>query len=161
MQISMPRLATNWIMACVRSTTYSIPVNGNPTPFFKSFRGIRQGCPLSPLLFLLVIEGFSLLMGDARDIMVIKGVKISKGISISHLLFVDDVIFFGAASVDEWKCISDILSLFCSASRMQVSHNKSVFFCTLSSRPVLDKITIFLPYKIDELKDDIMYLAFL
>jgi hypothetical protein len=44
----------NWIMACLNSVSFSILLNGSTTTFFQAERGIRQGCPLSPLLFLLV-----------------------------------------------------------------------------------------------------------
>jgi hypothetical protein len=51
---------TKWIMGCISSATYVVLVNGEPTDFFNGGRGLRQGCPLSPLLFLLVMEGLSL-----------------------------------------------------------------------------------------------------
>lgn len=48
-----------WIMGCITDVSYAILINGAATPFFKGQRGLRQGCPLSPLLFLLVAEGLS------------------------------------------------------------------------------------------------------
>jgi hypothetical protein len=48
---------TDWIMGCVTSTNFVVLINGKPSCFFKSSRGLGQGFPLSPLLFLLVIEG--------------------------------------------------------------------------------------------------------
>lgn len=46
-----------WIMGCVSSATFVVLINGAASPFFKVERGLCQGCPLSPLLFLLVAEG--------------------------------------------------------------------------------------------------------
>ena len=66
-------------------------VNGTPTNYFKGFRGLRHGCPLSPLLFLLVIEGLSKLIDDARKGNKIKSIKISHHLCITHLLSIDDV----------------------------------------------------------------------
>jgi hypothetical protein len=52
-------MTTNWIMSCVRTTSFVVLINGGAMPFFQSGRGLRQGCPLSPLLFVLVMEGLS------------------------------------------------------------------------------------------------------
>ena len=64
-QIRAPLQLVNWIMGCVSSATFAVLINGTPSNFFPASRGIRQGCPLSPLLFILVIEGLSLLIFDA------------------------------------------------------------------------------------------------
>jgi len=58
-QIGLKWEVAQWIMGCVTSSNYAVLVNGVPICFFKGKRGLRQGCPLSPLLFLLVVEAFS------------------------------------------------------------------------------------------------------
>eukprot|EP00253_Pinus_taeda_P031803 PITA_31803 len=57
--LGFPHAYISWIMACITSPSLSILINGSTSPFFHSERGLRQGCPLSPLLFLLVMEGLS------------------------------------------------------------------------------------------------------
>jgi hypothetical protein len=52
---------TNWVMSCVTSSSFEILLNNEAIDFFISGRGLRQGCPLSPLLFIMVMEGLSLL----------------------------------------------------------------------------------------------------
>ena len=74
--------------------------------------GIIQGCPLSPLLFLLIIEGLNLLIKDAHRNGLIKGINISSSLSLTHLLFIDDVVLFGVGTVEEWKAFDEILAVF-------------------------------------------------
>jgi hypothetical protein len=78
----------NWIMACLNSVSFSILLNGSATYFFQAERGIRQGCPLSPLLFLLVAESISHFLTEAKVGGRFSGIKISNGLAITHLLFV-------------------------------------------------------------------------
>ena len=98
-QIGVPLLTVNWIMGCLSSANFALLVNGTPSIFFSASRGIRQGCPLSPLLFILVIEGLSLLIKDARSNGLIRGIRISPSLALTHLLFVDDVILMGLGTL--------------------------------------------------------------
>ena len=66
LQIGVPLGGDNWIMGCVSMVNIVIMVNGTRSIFFTATRGIRKGFPLSPLLFILVIEGLSLLIKDAN-----------------------------------------------------------------------------------------------
>jgi hypothetical protein len=90
-QIGFTWEITQWIMACVTTVNTTVLINGSPTDFFKIYRGLRQGCPLSPLLFLLVVECLSRLMKNVVDEGTFHGLKVTISIYISHLLFVDDV----------------------------------------------------------------------
>eukprot|EP00253_Pinus_taeda_P024520 PITA_24520 len=56
----------NWVMGCITSVSFAVLINGAASPFFKGQRGLREGCPLSPLLFLLVAEGLSQLLLKAK-----------------------------------------------------------------------------------------------
>ena len=80
LQIGLSLSATNWIMACVSSVIFVVLVNGSPTYFYKAFRGLRKGCPLSPYLFLLGIEGVGSLMSRYKNIGLSQGVKVTKKI---------------------------------------------------------------------------------
>eukprot|EP00253_Pinus_taeda_P002680 PITA_02680 len=71
----------SWIMGCISNVSFVVLINGAASPFFKSQRGLRQGCPLSPFLFLLVAEGLSRLIHKARRAEKIKALSwIPKGI---------------------------------------------------------------------------------
>ena len=82
------------IMECVSSATYSVLVNGEPTGYIKPSRGLRQGDPLSPYLFLICAEGLSALIRKAKHDRLIHGVAISRGgPRISHFLLLMIALF--------------------------------------------------------------------
>lgn len=92
----------NWIMGCLDHPHFSVMINGSSKGFFPSSRGLRQGDPLSPLLFTLVADGFSALISMAIEKRIIKGFdSSSSGLSVSHLQFVDDTICFVEVSLDQ------------------------------------------------------------
>jgi hypothetical protein len=124
-QIGLGVDMTNWIMSCVVSSSFVVLLNGEATDFFKSGRGLRQGCPLSPLLFILVMEGLSLLLKESQSDGLLTGIKVSRTIKILHIMFVDDVIIMSNASLSEWWEIDKIIKLFCLASGLKVNVQKS------------------------------------
>ena len=74
------------IMRCVSTVTYSIKINGTPRGHITPSRGIRQGDPLSPYLFLLCAEGLSALIQSSVNRGQMEGFKISRsGPRLSHL----------------------------------------------------------------------------
>ena len=83
------------IMLCISSVSYSIIINGEACGNVIPSRGIRQGDPLSPYLFLLCAEGFSTLTHKAARDNQIRGMSIGRGCpKITHLFFADDSLFF-------------------------------------------------------------------
>ena len=79
------------IMGCVKTVTYSILVNGEPQRMIQPTRGIRQGDPLSPFLFLLCIEGLHGIINKAASMREITVFSLCKrGPKLTHLLFAND-----------------------------------------------------------------------
>lgn len=82
-------------MACVSSVKYSVKFHGKLLEAFTPSRGLRQGDPLSPFLFLFVADALSALINKATREDDLQGVKISRSApEISHLLFADDSLLF-------------------------------------------------------------------
>lgn len=127
--IGFPQQFINWIVCCFTSVSFSVLINGADSTFFHAERGLRQGCPLSPLLFLLIMEGFSRLLKKERSNGTRGQVEITDMIVISHLLFVDDVLIFLNGSYRDTSCLKSILSLFCKATSMEPNHEKSTIIC--------------------------------
>ncbi|XP_050145591.1 uncharacterized protein LOC126621231 [Malus sylvestris] len=93
----------NLILRCISTVSFAILLNGQPGPRFAPSRGLRQGDPLSPYLFLLVSEVLSLLIKQAGERKQIEGVKMGlAGPMISHIFFADDTLIFMKA--DERNC---------------------------------------------------------
>lgn len=82
-------------METVRTSTYSILINGEPKGFVQPSRGIKKGDPLSPYLFLLCAEGLSGMMKKALETKQLHGVlSCTGGVCVSHLLFANDCLLF-------------------------------------------------------------------
>ena len=92
------------IYGCISSVSYSILVNGEPHGDIKPTRGLRQGNPLSPYLFLLVSEGLNGLIQQAVGVGDIKGFSLCRnGPRISHLFFADDTLLFVEQSLGRFR----------------------------------------------------------
>lgn len=100
-----------WVMSCISSVSFALLINGASSPFFHSERGLRKRCPLSLLLFLLVVEGLSCFLGDVKRTTDFKGIPISKILFISNL-FVDDILIFCDGSRRDVEKLSQDLTLF-------------------------------------------------
>lgn len=89
-------------MLCVTTVTYNVCFNGYSVGPISPQRGLRQGDPLSPYLFLLCVEGLSSSLRQAAENGRINGCRISSGApSVTHLLFADDSFLFFRAEKEE------------------------------------------------------------
>ena len=116
----------NWILKCVSSVTYSFNISGEKRGFVRPSRGIRQGDPLSPYLFLLVSEGLSRLLNTAMGEHRISGLKIAVASpALSHLLFADDTLIFYRATQEEAGRVRQLVEMYGKASGQCINMEKS------------------------------------
>ncbi|KAL4370540.1 hypothetical protein AHAS_Ahas06G0076000 [Arachis hypogaea] len=100
----------NLIQRCVSTVTFSILVNGIPSKPFLLTRGLRQGDPLSPYLFILCAEVLSRLLIKAQNSEIIRGIRVARQApQINHLFFADDSILFSRASDQDIQGIKEVL----------------------------------------------------
>jgi hypothetical protein len=118
-----------WISFCISSVRFSILVNGSPCGFFQSSWGIRQGDPLSPLLFVIVMEALSRLIDKASGVGLLSGFPVGREafdpLKISHLLFADDTLIFYEANPDSLTYLRVMLTCFEATSGLRVNLGKS------------------------------------
>jgi hypothetical protein len=105
-----------WIRAYVFQSSMSVLVNGSPTKAFSVGKGLRQGDPLSPFLFLIVAEGLTGLMRKAVDSSLFHGYKVSDNIMCHTLQFADDTILVGEGSWDNLWTINLEDRFLCASS---------------------------------------------
>jgi hypothetical protein len=124
--------AEGWIslmMACVRSARYQVRFNSEETEVFNPSRGLRQGDPLSPYLFLLCAEGLSSLLLYEEEVGGIDGVRVCRNApSVSHLLFADDSLILMKADTTNATSLQQVLDTYCANSGQLVSLAKSSIF---------------------------------
>ena len=106
----------HWISFCLSTIRFSILINGTPHGFFRSSRGLWQGDPLSPLLFVLVMEAVSRMLDKAilegRLSGFNAGASASRSLMVSHLLFADDTLIFCDANIDQMLILRMVLIWF-------------------------------------------------
>ncbi|GKB29112.1 putative RNA-directed DNA polymerase, eukaryota, reverse transcriptase zinc-binding domain protein, partial [Tanacetum coccineum] len=115
----------DWIQSCLNSSKGSILVNGSPTSEFQYFKSLKQGDPLSPFLFILVMECLHLSFQKVVNAGLYKGVVLDNSLQISHLFYADDVVFIGQWCDSNISTIIRVLDCFFQASGMRINLHKS------------------------------------
>ncbi|XP_025679132.1 uncharacterized protein [Arachis hypogaea] len=117
--------------------------NGEVLEEFTPSKGIREGDPLSPYIFVLCIERLSQLISAACDHQFWKPIKLNKdGPALSHLCFADDLILFAEADVQQAKIINKVLEEFCKSSGKKVNNEKTrIFFSNNVGHTIREEIS--------------------
>ncbi|GKD64739.1 hypothetical protein Tco_1306847 [Tanacetum coccineum] len=122
-----------WIMECVTTTSFSLSINGSLHGFFKGKRGLRQGDPLSPYLFTLVMEILTLMLQrGVRNANSFTYHRYCSKMELINLCFADDLFLFAHGDTDSVRVIKEALIEFKQASGLVPSLPKSkAYFCNV------------------------------
>nr|GFA80938.1 RNA-directed DNA polymerase, eukaryota [Tanacetum cinerariifolium] len=114
-----------WIHGCLNNAKGSILVSSSPTTEFQFYKGLKQGDPLSPFLFILIMESLHLSFKNVENAGIYKGISIDNSFTLSHLFYVDDVVFVGKWSHSNILTIVNVLKFFFLASGLKINLHKS------------------------------------
>jgi len=129
-QTNFPILWRKWTSECISTPMVFVLVNGSPTEEFQMERGLRQGDPLSPFLFLIAADGLHVMMKAVVD----KGLFQSYGVgtygevTIHNLQFADDNLLMGVKSWANIRALKVVLVLFELVSGLKVNFDKSLLY---------------------------------
>ncbi|GKC21849.1 RNA-directed DNA polymerase, eukaryota [Tanacetum coccineum] len=114
-----------WILGTFTSSMASILVNGSPTSEFPFCCGLKQGDPLAPYLFILIMESLHISFSRVVDDGLFKGFQLHGSVNISHLFYADDAMFIGEWSEQNLHNIVKVLNCFHLASGLKINIAKS------------------------------------
>ena len=128
--------------------------------FFKGSRGLRQGCPMSPFLYILMAETLSRKLIVDKEVGIILGIRIAKGVDpINHALFANDSLLLGGASLNISQDFFDTLLKYCLSSGALINKAKSVVYDWNVEPSTILQISGFLGFPGFDKWDKIKYLG--
>ncbi|GJZ61740.1 RNA-directed DNA polymerase, eukaryota, reverse transcriptase zinc-binding domain protein [Tanacetum coccineum] len=113
------------VQECLRSSWGSVLVNGSPTEEFQFFKGLKQGDPLSPFIFILVMESLHISFKRVVDAGMFNGIVLNSVMHLSHMFYADDAVFMGQWSTKNIDTIIYVLKCFHRASGLSINLSKS------------------------------------
>ena len=128
------------IKACITTPSFSVAVNGELAGFFASKRCLRQGDPLSPLLFIIVMEAFSRYLYVAAQSPNFEFHPKCEGIKLTHVSFADDIFLFAGGTTSSVRVIMDELNRFENFSGLQVNKQKGAIFLAGISDTIMNEM---------------------
>uniref|UniRef100_A0A803NSM4 Reverse transcriptase domain-containing protein n=1 Tax=Cannabis sativa TaxID=3483 RepID=A0A803NSM4_CANSA len=148
-----------WIKSCIQIKKMNLMINGVKQGTIHPTSGLRQGDPLSPTLFILAADMLSRLLQDYTSEGRIKGIKVTRSApAITHLMFADDVVLFGQATIKEAQAFLECLQKYCAWSGQAINLQKStVFFSKGVPKNRISDITTLLGMR--KMQNDATYLG--
>ncbi|VFQ94926.1 unnamed protein product [Cuscuta campestris] len=122
------QLSTSLLMANLKGSFFSILLNGEPAGYFKMERGVKQGDPFSPLLFILAADGFSRLINHQMNTQHLLRFNSGQVPFPSHLIYADDIMIFSRGETRNLLKLKVTLETYLKASGQEINLNKSKFY---------------------------------
>lgn len=155
----VPSRMIAWIMACVRSSEFSIILNGASSGgSFKPSCGLRQGCSLSPYLFILGMDLLFRSLESMVNVGLIQGVRMAPSCQpITNILYADDLLLLGKAQLQEAHLVKQALQAFAAVSGQRIGPGKSsIWFSNITGETDRELIA-----NCFEVKQDVISLSYL
>ncbi|KAI3450765.1 hypothetical protein Pfo_007430 [Paulownia fortunei] len=138
--LGFPGRFIDWVMECVSTPSYSIALNGSIFGFFKGKKGLRQGDPMSPFLFVLCLEYFSRLVGLATENSDFNFHPKCGKLKITHLAFADDLVLMARGDVLSVRILMQCIRDFGNRSGLRINVLKSSIYTAGITGQQLDEI---------------------
>ncbi|XP_062080858.1 uncharacterized protein LOC133785653 [Humulus lupulus] len=123
-----PRKFIKWIMVCLSDSSYTLLMNGRLQGSFEGRKGLRQGDPISPLLFVLVMEYLTRLLKQVANHREFRFHPLCKHLHLVNLCFADDLILFCKGNYRSVQLMFEGFLSFCNSSGLAVNLNKSQIY---------------------------------
>jgi len=116
----------NWVTGCISMPWIAPLVNGRSTEFFQASRGLRQGCPLSPLLYAIQASVLSFQLNHSQQLGCLPGICMTRNVkNINHAQFADDTLLLGGASIPTARHFKQELEIYKQNSGSKINFQKS------------------------------------
>ncbi|XP_074305781.1 uncharacterized protein LOC141641002 [Silene latifolia] len=123
--LKFPRRFILWVMECISTPWFTLSLNGNSFGYFQGKRGIRQGDPMSPLLFTLCMEYLSRILAEVTSTMEFSFHPLCRPLSLTHLCFADDLLMFCRGDRGSITVLLRAFATFSKASGLVMNCEKS------------------------------------
>lgn len=149
--MNLPAKFIHWILLCITTANFSVQVNGELAGFFRSERGLRQGCSLSPYLFVISMNILSKLLDKAACDREIGYHPRCKIIGLTHLSFADDIMVLTDGQARSVDGIIKVFDEFARISGLKISLEKSTIFFSGVSAQVREDMALRFPFTAGQL----------
>jgi len=113
----------SWVSLLYKNPRAAVMTNGMTSSFFTVSRGTRQGCPLSPLLFTIVLEPLAIMIRANSNIMGVRGVE--EGIEHKLMLYADDILLLSRDPLKSLPPLMSTIQLYSNVSGYKINWDKS------------------------------------